>query len=289
MRYRARVRIRGAKSRSRTFKRKTDALTWAAKIEHDLGHGVYVPTGADRRRTLADLIDKFEKEQLPIRARNADRKKMSAQLKWWKENAGFITLDKLTPGEISGYRSQLLTRKTGRAAPTAAPDERDVSITPATANRYLAALSAVCKWAWKELHWLPNNPVLAVSKGAEHTGIVRYLDDDEREGLIAACKASADPNIYCAVMLALATGARAGNLRRSDLGRRRPQGLAAAIRRDEESGSHGTFLSSGPRKPCCKRSSTRIRPKRAGCSRVPRRLRRQTLIGLGATFAAPPG
>jgi integrase len=52
-----------------------------------------------------------------------------------------------------------------------------------------------------------------VTKGAEHTGMIRYLSDDERKALLAACKASTDPNIYCAVMLALATGARASNLR----------------------------------------------------------------------------
>ena len=55
--------------------------------------------------------------------------------------------------------------------------------------------------------------MLSVTKGAEHAGIVRYLSDDERKALIAACKASIDPNIYCAVMLALATGARYSNLR----------------------------------------------------------------------------
>ena len=90
---------------------------------------------------------------------------------------------------------------------------RDVPITQATANRYLAALSAVCKWAWKELGWLPANPVLSVTKGAEHTGIIRYLSDDERKALLTACKASTNPNICTAVMLALATGARAGNIR----------------------------------------------------------------------------
>ena len=213
IRYRARVRVRGAAPRSRTFVRLTDAKLWAAKVESDLGHGAYVPTTADRRHTLADLIDKFEREQAPIRAKRADGKKLSAQLKWWRDNAGFLTLDKLTPGAIAGYRSKLLARQTGRAAPTAAPDARKVSMAPATANRYLAALSAVCKWAWKELAWLPSNPVLAVSKGAEHVGIVRYLSDDERKALLTACKASKDRNILCAVTLALATGARAGNLR----------------------------------------------------------------------------
>lgn len=209
VRYRVRVRLRGEKPRTRTFKRKTDADLWSKKVESDLGHGVYVPTTADRRRTLAELIDKFVAEHLPIRPNNADRKKLSAQLKWWKDHAGHLTLDKLTPQAIAGYRSELLARRTGFSD----SKSRDAPITQATANRYLAALSAVCKWAWKELGWLPANPVLSVSKGAEHAGIVRYLADDERKALLTACKASSDPNIQCAVMLALATGARASNLR----------------------------------------------------------------------------
>ena len=68
VRYRVRVRIRGEKPRTRTFKRKTDADLWASKVESDLGHGAYVPTTADRRRTLAELIDKFIAEHLPIQA-----------------------------------------------------------------------------------------------------------------------------------------------------------------------------------------------------------------------------
>jgi len=92
-------------------------------------------------------------------------------------------------------------------------DATDAPIKQATVNRYLAALSKVCKWAWKDLGWLTSNPVLAVTKGAESPGIVRFLNDDERSALLLACKASDDPNISCAVVLALATGARAGNLR----------------------------------------------------------------------------
>lgn len=201
--WRVKVRIRGEKPRTRTFKRKTDADLWAKKVESDMGHRVYVPTTADRRRTLADLIDKYSKEQLPLRRTSTDTRNVESQLKWWKDEAGHLSLDKLTPQAIAGYRSELLARRT----------RDDEPIAHSTANRYLAALSAVCKWAWKELGWLPANPVLSVSKGAEHAGIVRYLSDDERKALLAACKASDDPNIYCAVMLALATGARYSNIR----------------------------------------------------------------------------
>jgi integrase len=201
-RFRVKVRIHGENPRTRTFKRKTDADLWSKKVESDLGHGTYVPTTADRRRTLAELIDKFIKEYLPLRRNNADVRNITAQLKLWRDNAGHVTLDKLTPQAIAGFKSELLARRTRNGTP----------ITQSTANRYLAALSAVCKWAWKELGWLPANPVLSVSKGPEHAGIIRYLSDDERNALLAACKASSDPNIHCGVVLALATGARLSNI-----------------------------------------------------------------------------
>jgi integrase len=178
---------------------------WAKKVESDLGHGFYVPTTADRRRRLGELIDKFLSEQYPTRQHRADERNVKRNLQWWKETAGYVTLDKLTPQTIAGFRSELLARRVGRVEPK--------PISQATVNRYLAALSAVCKWAWRELHWLPANPVLSVTKGRESTGIIRFLSDDERKSLLAACKASTDPNIYCAVTLALATGARYSNLR----------------------------------------------------------------------------
>ena len=202
--YRSKVRIAGEKPRSRTFKRKTDADLWSKKIESDLGHGAYVPTTADRRRTLAELIDKFIAEQLPIRHISTDHRNVLAHLTWWKANAGHLSLDKLNqPQAIAGHRSKLLARRTRDGTP----------VESSTVNRYLASLSKVCKWAWKELGWLRTNPVLSVSKGAEHTGIIRYLSDDERKALLRACKASSDPNVGCAVVLALATGARYSNIR----------------------------------------------------------------------------
>ena len=201
--YRAKVRLRGEKPRSRTFKRLTDAKAWAAKTESDLGHGTYVPTTVDRRRTLADLIDKYRTEYLPVKKNNRDGAKQERLLDWWREEYGYLSLDRLQPDVIGEARAKLAQRKNRYGDP----------VSGATVNRYLAALSAVCKWAWKEQRWLPENPVLAVSKESEGEGIVRFLSDDERAALFKACRAHRNPNIYTAVVLALATGARASNIR----------------------------------------------------------------------------
>lgn len=201
--FRVKVRIRGEKPRTRTFKRKTDAKAWAAKAESDIGHGVYVPTTADRTRTLADLIDKTIAEHLPTKDNNKSADKVATLLQWWRAEMGEVTLDKLTPDRIRAARATLRARKTRKGTP----------LTAATANRYLAALSVATKWAWKELGWLPRNPVLEISKGGESAGIVRSLSNTERTALVAAAKASGDPNMHTAIMLALATGQRAGALR----------------------------------------------------------------------------
>jgi integrase len=200
--YRVRVRLTGEKQSTRTFKRLTDAKQWAAAAEADVQRGVSLPSAKERKRTLAELIDRYLSEQLPL-TNKRDASRQQILLTRWKERAGHLSLERLTPEAVSGFRSQIAKR-------TKPNGER---ISGATVNRELAALSAVCKWGWKELRWLRENPVLAVSKASESTGIVRFLSDAERKALLAACKASKDPNIGTAVLLALATGARYSNLR----------------------------------------------------------------------------
>lgn len=201
--YRAKVRLRGEKPRSRTFKRLTDAKAWAAKVESDLGHGAYVPTTADRRRSLADLIGAYIEEYLPTKAHNRDRKGQETILAWWKSEFGYVTLDRLRPEVFAEARGKLAKRTTRTGSP----------LSGATINRYLAGISSVCKWAWKEKRWLPSNPVLSVSKASESKGIIRFLSDDERKALFKACREHPNRNIGLAVTLALATGARYSNIR----------------------------------------------------------------------------
>lgn len=86
------------------------------------------------------------------------------------------------------------------------------ALSPATINRYLAALSHAFTIAVKEWGWLEDSPMRRVTKGKESRGRVRFLSDDERARLLAACKASSNAALYPVVVLALSTGMRQGEI-----------------------------------------------------------------------------
>lgn len=121
-RYRVKVRLLGQEPRTRTFKRLTDAKAWAKAAETDLSRGEHVPTTAQRRTTLADLIDKYVSEQLPLRAYASDTRNVTRYLDWWKANAGFLTLERLKPAKISELRRELLTRRARKPAGASADE-----------------------------------------------------------------------------------------------------------------------------------------------------------------------
>lgn len=80
--------------------------------------------------------------------------------------------------------------------------------TPATVNRYFAALSHVFTVAIKEWQWIEENPLLKITKPKEPRGRIRFLSDEERQGLLEICKTSENKILYMVVVLALSTGAR---------------------------------------------------------------------------------
>lgn len=200
--YRARVRLQGHPEHSQTFARKTDARDWARQIEADLKRGRHLPSQAAARRTVAQMIDRYVGQSLPRKARNKDSKKVETLLTWWKTRIGDVAIVNVTPALVAECRDELLAEKTRLSKKRS----------PATVNRYLAALSACFREALREWHWLEHSPMQAVSRGPESPGVVRFLSDEERDRLLTACKASAEPWIYPLVLLALSTGARRGEL-----------------------------------------------------------------------------
>jgi integrase len=141
-------------------------------------------------------VDRYIRDVIPQKGRWAGDQ--AKQLQWWRDELGRLALADVSPAVIAEARDRLAGGTTVRGGPRA----------PATVNRYLAALSHAFTLAVKEWGWIEDNPFRKVSKPREPRGRVRYLADVERARLLDACRESESPDLYCAVVLALSTGAR---------------------------------------------------------------------------------
>ncbi len=205
--YRAKVRLSGQPSASATFTRLTDARRWVQDTESSVRAGRYFKTAEAKRHTLGDLVDRYIREVLPGKPKNAVNTKL--HLLWWKSQLGALSLANINAAAIVQCRNTLLAKKTRRGTPMA----------PATVVRYLAALSHALNVAMKDWEWLEDNPMRRVSKPKEPRGRERFLSDDERHRLLDACKASSSRWLYTVVVVALSTGMRSGEI----MGMRWPQ------------------------------------------------------------------
>lgn len=194
--YRVKVRLKGFPSQSASFERLTDAKKWAQHTESAIREGRHFKTSEAKRHTLSETIDRYIKNVLPSKPKSEYTQ--TGQLNWWKEILGSYSLAEVTPSLIAQFRDKLAQEK---------PKSRD-SRTPATVNRYLAALSHVFTIATKEWMWVDENPLNKVSKMREPRGRVRFLSDEERKSLLEVCKSSESIYLYTVVVLALSTGGR---------------------------------------------------------------------------------
>ncbi|MBF0213600.1 MAG: site-specific integrase [Magnetococcales bacterium] len=197
--YRVQVRLKGHPVQRATFARKTDAKKWASQTESAIQQGRHFQTSESKKHTLGDMIDRYLSDVMPSKPKSA--RDQTRQLNWWKNELGIRPLADCTPALLAEYRDRL-----AKGEPQGTPR------TPATINRYLAALSHVFTIAVKEWAWVESNPLSKVRKPSEPRGRVRFLSDDERERLLAACRESPNPYLYAVVVLGLSTGMRAGEI-----------------------------------------------------------------------------
>lgn len=66
--------------------------------------------------------------------------------------------------------------------------------------------------AEREWGWLDDSPMRKVRKPTEPRGRVRFLNDDERNQLLQACRNSNNYKLYPIVVLAISTGMRQGEI-----------------------------------------------------------------------------
>jgi integrase len=213
--YRVQVRVKGRAAESETFSNRKDAKEYGASLESAIVDGRHFPSRRAKQTTFAGLIERYRENVLKD-ARTSNKATREQHLTWWDERFAGRTLAELTPDLVAEARDALtaetytrgkMRKKKGREIPP-----KEYKRTGATINRYLATLSHVFTVAVKEWRLLDRNPVGDITKKKEARGRVRFLSDEERDALLAACAKSDWPALHTLVLLAISTGARRGEL-----------------------------------------------------------------------------
>lgn len=137
------------------------------------------------------------------------------RLRWWAERWKNKALADITDDDVHEGLEVLAQQRARYFAGKDADGEpihkaKKSALTAASLNRYWAAGSAIVTWAIKR-RIAPRgyvNPFSAVARQPENNARIRFLDANERERLLAACRASEWPRLYAFVLLALTSGAR---------------------------------------------------------------------------------
>ena len=133
------------------------------------------------------------------------------QLNWWSKQFPGLSLAEITADRASQSRDKLAAetfargkaqknKKTGELIPP-----KEYKRGHATVNRYIATLSHLFSFAVKERRLLDRNPVSDIRRKKEPRGRTRFLSDDERAALLAACSQSEWPALHGLVLLAIMT------------------------------------------------------------------------------------
>lgn len=199
LRYRAQVRRKGHPQQSENFGRKKDAEAWIRKIESELDKGKFLFDSKAKKRTVSDLLDRYEEDILPGKKSARDQ---SQQLEVWRELIGHESLLTLSPATLMEARTKLSKRK----------NRYGKLVSNSTVNRYLAALSHVLTVAETTYSWIAQNPMKKVPKLKEPQGRVRALCEEEIAQLLSACKETGNAVLELVVLIALTSGMRKGEV-----------------------------------------------------------------------------
>ena len=203
--YRVFIRRKGQKPISKVFDRKKAAEDWARLMDGSLDQIAAYPDAEARRRTVGEAIDGF---MLDYAGKDTA---IVGRMFWWKNEYGAVPLASFTQATVKEGIRKLGRQDAKRVAGKGKECSLGRKRSTATLNRYLAAISIAMTWAVDQ-DWIGRNPAAGIRRKKESRGVVRWLDDNEREQLLGACDASEWSDLGLLVRLALSTGARLGEL-----------------------------------------------------------------------------
>lgn len=188
VRFKAIVKRNGVILATKTFREEEHARAWADEVEQDKERlEVYAEHGSlNVRQAITSYLAQWQ-------GRDPNHKR---RLMLWDGWLGTTKLDDVTPVLIRTLLDKY---------------EATRNVNGSTINRIKSSLSAVFTYAMGE-GLTSSNPVRKVRSRKQGKHVIRWLSEDERTRLLAACKESKWPKLYLLVLMALATGARRGDL-----------------------------------------------------------------------------
>ncbi len=204
--WRVEIRRQGKEPVDKTFRTKKEAEAFAREVEADFDHWSRMLGKELAKHTLGDLLDRY------VLIWKGKDHNTPTRLAWWKDQYGETPLSAFNDDTVREALARLEIEPAPHGGKTVT--QADKPRTGATVNRYKAALSA-CFKAGIDRGWygLKVNPVAGIRgrKESSHR-FGRSLEDGERAALMDACDRSAWSGLGVFVRVALATGARRGEL-----------------------------------------------------------------------------
>ena len=187
--YRVFILVDKEKRLTKTFNTKRSAVQFVNSVESDRNK-LLACTQSKSRTLLSLVIDKYLNNEYKGTRVNDERVKLN----FWIKALGDKPIIDITTTEINEALSTL-----------------PVHLKNATINRYVAAISVVFSYAFRE-YGLQVNPVRKIPSLPENNERTRFLSEAERTLLFSSCRASHWDKLYLIVLLAITTGARKGEL-----------------------------------------------------------------------------
>jgi len=191
--WRVKIRKKGFPVITQTFSKKALAERWARDVESSMDKGVHIDYREAEQTTLANVLDRYEREVLPSKK---SQKPVIGQIKMIKSLIGDFSLSQLTSSLIAEYR-----------------DIRVSEVSNETVRKELLLIRRVLKTAiidWG-IHIANGNPVTQIRLPKPGKARDRRLDHKEEELLLQAAKEYGG-YIHNIIAFAIETAMRRGEI-----------------------------------------------------------------------------
>jgi len=196
--------LAGNHLKSKNFTRLMDAKAWIKRIEADEEHMEALGLqGASM--TFSELADEYMAQW---KGRDPNQ---VYRMNHWQKELGDCKLIDISPQLLRQKLKDFQMGKCKRGDGLKRSKTLNKTRANATVNRHRVMVSGALTYA-VQAGYLSSNPMHKVCGRSVNNGRVRYLSDDERTKLFAACKQSTWPKLYSLVLLSTCNGMRKGEL-----------------------------------------------------------------------------